>query len=449
MLLSWPKGSDNRRSIVCIPEIELPIHKRPLYFIDLGHRDLELSFELRNSRWSDLCQNHFAHEVGLPHFPEAPSSDIADPPTGGTPQGCDEMGVIQVTFGENVDDIQQLFREMIANSSASATTALRHALLALCFQYLAITPNAIHHQNRSIKGLQSAMEKSLPWDHEEAFPMVAMENGESSLRWAIFFSGTKRILDTIYNPEETYEGNAAIIMDWILYCSTMYKFSVLHWLRIDELQTWLERQKKVISKPLHSARRQFILPSWGCSLELLDILHDIFNDVHDRDTEQYNSPEHSARLNTLEWRLRCLSQREEHDAPSANAPSYNRRAAEFYRLNALLYLERVARGSPRDAQKVVELVTKAYTLLDSMETFDRPWPLFVLALEASTEDERRTVLQVIESVLERLPLRKWVMLRRMVQQAWGQSDLADFQSLDALVLYRSVMNVHRVPPSFI
>lgn len=52
MLLSWPKESDNRRSIVCIPEIELPIHKRPLYFIDLGHQDLELSFELRNSRWS-------------------------------------------------------------------------------------------------------------------------------------------------------------------------------------------------------------------------------------------------------------------------------------------------------------------------------------------------------------------------------------------------------------
>lgn len=84
------------------------------------------------------------------------------------------MTVIQITFGENVDDIQQLFRDMIANSSTSATTALRHALLALCFQYLAITPNAIYHQNRSIKGLQSAMEKSLPWHHEEAFQMIAV-----------------------------------------------------------------------------------------------------------------------------------------------------------------------------------------------------------------------------------------------------------------------------------
>lgn len=96
-----------------------------------------------------------------------------------------------------------------------------------------------------------------------------MENGESSLRWAIFFSGTKRIIDTIYNPGESYEGDAAIIMDWILYCSTMYKFSVLHWLRTDELQTWLERQKKVISKPLHSARRQFVRSSYPPSLSLI------------------------------------------------------------------------------------------------------------------------------------------------------------------------------------
>lgn len=86
--------------------------------------------------------------------------------------------------------------------------------------------------------------------------MFQMENGESSLRWAIFFSGTKRIVDTIYTPGETYEGDSAIIMDWIFYYSTMYKFSVLHWLRKDEQQTWLTRQKKIISKPLHSRRRQ-------------------------------------------------------------------------------------------------------------------------------------------------------------------------------------------------
>src|SRR4051794_38447691 len=79
-----------------------------------------------------------------------------------------------------------------------------------------------------------------------------MENGESSLRWAIFFSGTKRIVDTIYTPGDTYEGDSATMMDWIFYYYTMCKFSVLHWLRKDEQQTWIARQRKIISKPPHS-----------------------------------------------------------------------------------------------------------------------------------------------------------------------------------------------------
>ncbi|KAM0257229.1 hypothetical protein ACHAQJ_004467 [Trichoderma viride] len=308
-----------------------------------------------------------------------------------------------------------------------------------------------------------------------------MENGESSLRWAIFFSGTKRIVDTIYTPGQTYEGDSAIIMDWIFYYSTMYKFSVLHWLRKDEQQTWLARQKKIMSKPPHSTWQHIassgsplsffdfflqiekggqkitqansslqIMPSWGCSLELLDILHDIFDNVFDRDSEQYKSQEHNARLDALEHRLHHLIQHERLDTSRVNQlPSYNKQIAEFYRLTALLYLLRVARSSPRDTPQVMTLVADAYKTLRVMVSCDRPWPLFVLALEASTEDERRLVLAIIETWLGHRPLRKWMMLRTMVQQAWGQSDFAMTNKLDALVLYRSVMNAHSVPPSFI
>lgn len=80
---------------------------------------------------------------------------------------------------------------------------------------------------------------------------------------------------------------------------------------------------------------------------------------------------------------------------------------------------------------------------------DRPWPLFVIALEASTEDERRLVLVTMETLLERRPLRKFLMLRTMIQQAWSQNDLAKASNLDALLLYQSAINAQRVPPMFI
>ncbi|KAL6889162.1 fungal-specific transcription factor domain-containing protein [Trichoderma evansii] len=386
-------------------------------------------------------------------------------------RGCDEVAIIPMTFGNDVLDVQQLLAKMIANSTKSSAIALRHALLALSFQFFVISTKAIQHQNQAIQYLQTAIDRSLPWEKDEALQSIAasmllsvyeMENGESPLRWAIFFSGTKRIVDTIYIPGKAYEGDSAIMMDWIFYYYTMCKFSVLHWLRKDEQQTWIARQRKIMSKPPHSASQHTarkipqanclmqILPSWGCSLELLDILHEIFDNVFDRDSEQHKSPEHNARLKVLEQRLHHLTQCEQSDISRVDrSPSYNTQIAEFYRLAALLYIQRVARSNSRDTPHVINLVAKAYRVLELMARCDRPWPLFVIALEASTEDERRLVLVTIETLLERKPLRKWTMLRTMIQQAWAQSDLGKTNSLDALLLYQSVINAQRIPPMFI
>ncbi|PNP39764.1 hypothetical protein TGAMA5MH_08283 [Trichoderma gamsii] len=84
-----------------------------------------------------------------------------------------------------------------------------------------------------------------------------------------------------------------------------------------------------------------ILTSWGCSLELLDILHEIFDNVLDRDSEHYRSPEHNERLEILEQRLHRLSPGEKFDISKLDEVSaYNAQIAELYRLAALLYLQR-------------------------------------------------------------------------------------------------------------
>lgn len=145
-----------------------------------------------------------------------------------------------------------------------------------------------------------------------------------------------------------------------------------------------------------------------------------------------------------------LNPGEEYDVSKLDELSlYSAQIAELYRLAALLYLQRVARNSPRDTPHVIRLVAEAYKALEVTARCDRPWPLFVIALEASTEDERRLVLAMIETLLERRPLRKFMMLRTMIQQAWSQKDLAKTSNLDALLLYQSAINAQRVPPMFI
>ncbi|UKZ91513.1 uncharacterized protein TrAFT101_006490 [Trichoderma asperellum] len=341
----------------------------------MGNRDIELAVRLRDPDWSKTCQNHFAHEVALPHVPETVSSLVSSQSVYLTSEGRDEVAIVQVAFGDNAVDIQQLLVKMTSNSTRSSAMALRQTLLALSFQFFFVPSKAIQHQNQAIQHLQTSIDRTLPWDKDEALQAIAAS-----------------MLLSVYE----------------------------------------------------------ILTSWGCSLELLDILYEIFDNVFDRDSEQHKSPEHNIRLKALEQRLHHLIQCEHSDISNVGqVSSYNTQIAEFYRLAALLYLQRVARNSPRDAPHVIKLAADAYRALEVMARCDRPWPLFVIALEASTEDERRLVLVTIETLLERRPLRKWMTLRTMIQQAWSQIDLAKANSLDALLLYQSVINHQRVPPMFI
>lgn len=78
-----------------------------------------------------------------------------------------------MTFGDNAVDIQQLLIKMIANNTKSSAMALRQALLALSFQFFVVPSKAIQHQNQAIQYLQASIERSLPWDKDEALQAIA------------------------------------------------------------------------------------------------------------------------------------------------------------------------------------------------------------------------------------------------------------------------------------
>ena len=194
-----------------------------------------------------------------------------------------------------------------------------------------------------------------------------------------------------------------------------------------------------------------ILPLYGCSLELLDILHDVFDNVFDRDDQRYMSTEHKGKLSRLELRLRYLIQHERvASASEDDSPSHAMQIAECYRLATLLYLGRVARNSRRNAPEVMALTSESFSLLRRMRVCDRPWPLFVLAMEAVSDDQRRLALIMLERLQKfRSPADNSPTIRQMVEAAWAQEDLAQPASLDALDLYRAVISANRVPPAFV
>jgi hypothetical protein len=82
-----------------------------------------------------------------------------------------------------------------------------------------------------------------------------------------------------------------------------------------------------------------------------------------------------------------------------------------------------------------------------MTSCDRPWPFFVLALEASTDEHRKTVLAVLEGSLGKRKRGNMALTGRMIRDAWVQQDLRT-TDVDPLELYDHVISRNRAPPAF-
>jgi len=204
-----------------------------------------------------------------------------------------------------------------------------------------------------------------------------------------------------------------------------------------------------------------ILATFGCSLELLDLLYQIIHYVFDRDDPRHLGTEHRHATRTLEFRLKSLTQiprLEPIASPAAGSPGVreednaanSQRAAALYRLAVYIYLERVARAKRGDDPTVVTLVDDAMQILRLLPWCERPWPLFVIALEARTEEERRLVIDKLDSGMDKKPLGNLAAIKRLILSAWVRQDLDTDggQGGDQLDVYNSVVRGNDVPPVF-
>lgn len=184
---------------------------------------------------------------------------------------------------------------------------------------------------------------------------------------------------------------------------------------------------------------------------MMEVLCLLVATIIPREDERNGSPDHTAQLRTIELRLQRLVQHEhttEEPEATSTTSSHDVQLAELYRLSALIYLERVARNTPRTAPAVKALTTQALELLAALNGgCERPWPLFVIALEAVDEDQRRVVLDAWHRALESRPQGNLVAMRRMVEAAWAMEDLAG-RALDMMGVYEVVISANKVPPSF-
>jgi hypothetical protein len=193
-----------------------------------------------------------------------------------------------------------------------------------------------------------------------------------------------------------------------------------------------------------------IVGSMGCSVEMLDIISQLVYNIKPTDHPLFLEKAHKKTLDEIESELRSLQQiywlcDENNINPRKDMV---KSIAELYRLAALIYLERVGRGYSKFSPTTEELVDDAFAILSKLDWCERPWPLFIVACEAQTDQRRKLILDLLNKTQEVRNYGNLESTRSLIQSAWIQDDLYREPELSCFAKYNAVMSAFEGLPSF-
>ncbi|KAM0261021.1 hypothetical protein ACHAQJ_002460 [Trichoderma viride] len=446
--LSWPRKGDERRSASLREgHFIIPMRSKQTVFIHATSEDVRASQDIALARYDETT-------FGKAWLTRQPNFNMAKLDPFLATNTWSPVARL-VSSSQRSDELYGLLVRMSFKDESLPSLASRYAITALSYQHLAMDKVAVMHQTRAICALQTAIETAVPSECMQLMAASMLLNiyetlnfDTSDLSWSIFFCGTKRIASFVTKTDDTYFGDEALIIDWIFYHDVMYMFSIRHWREKNLDQIQLASQRKVLSKAVFSPERQNIVPILGCSLELLDLLCHVIDAVSEPGDPNHQSEAHLKVLRSLEIRLKYLDQRQAMVSPvDSHEAAQEANIAELFRLATIIYLLRMAKGESENAKCVVQAINQAFEVLGQIEYCERPWPLFIVALEARTEEHRMRMMSVLEKSLKRRPLGPMNLVNKMIPDAWTQQDLRE-SSMDPFTLYEMIISRHRVPPCF-
>lgn len=155
---------------------------------------------------------------------------------------------------------------------------------------------------------------------------------------------------------------------------------------------------------------------------------------------------HQERLN-LEGKLGHLTQQVSPDERSSHPlkRSCALATAELYRLAALLYLQRVSPMVGDDVSRAHYLY-QAYGSLEILDVASSPWPIYVIACESRLEEQRMTMLRILQDMERTRNVGNIEVMRKLVEFIWKQNDLqADSVKDQQLPWWNSTFSDSAVP----
>jgi hypothetical protein len=202
--------------------------------------------------------------------------------------------------------------------------------------------------------------------------------------------------------------------------------------------------------------RTVIIGSLGCSMEVMEIISYVNNLRATQQDEDWGAtPDARMRraeeLHEIERKITSLTQHlDSHDASCLTIREQTRvlATAELYRVAVFLYLQRACNNAEMEEHRRIYL-QQAFSMLDSMETCTSPWPLFVIACESETDEQRIKILQTLDLMDKTRHIGNIFVLRTLIESFWKRLDLQADNGPSSGLKWWDVIDLKTAGPWFI
>ncbi|KAI5468117.1 fungal-specific transcription factor domain-containing protein [Mariannaea sp. PMI_226] len=376
-----------------------------------------------------------------------------------TPADYSDAMQLVTSHGDYRQDICNLLHRMSLHDDTAPTLAVRHSMNAISYLHLQQPSRSFQHHMLAVSALRNSLSDlsdSKARDQAIAASMLlsiyeAVSRKGTPKDWSVYFKGCLMIFESAQQWNAFYQGDGGTLLDWVLYYNVFYKLSLTHWLHRTSRQDIGAHRGTLLAQAATHPRRHTIQSTLGCSLELLGFLSEAIDLLRDRQDPMYLSEEHQDAIDSLQRRIEHIDQRlcsgmsnEVWHGPGST--KHYTLVACIFKMAVIIYLDRVVRGSPRSSPVSRDAAQEAFKALQDLAVCERPFPMFILSLQADEESDRLLMLRALQRAKKRRALSNLDITEQMMQRVWSQQDLHNDEGGDALAIINAIFSASQTPP---
>ncbi|KAK9777750.1 putative Fungal-specific transcription factor domain-containing protein [Seiridium cardinale] len=184
---------------------------------------------------------------------------------------------------------------------------------------------------------------------------------------------------------------------------------------------------------------------YDSSQAILGLFHELIMTIKRPTDDGYFSDEYTMAIDHLERRIGDVVTASDTASSTSDKP-YDL-GIEMYQIMVLIYLERASRNFSGQSDKITSLVERGFKIMEQLDTSNGPLPLFILGLEARTDQQRMFILDTIERSAALSRLRSLETVGRLLQAAWIQDDLDTQNDVDYVLKLDTLITSNPIMPT--